>query len=361
MSNITDSALDKVDQIVEERGIDEALDYLQESLKTRKRNKPEVLERLILKEIDLSVKYLNRKHIKDDLSYFRNIMQYENIKILERVLRYFRDSIEEKFHQVETKINGTVKIEDVETGYFGEDLMLQAFQSDTDLDNYDKLGPCIKFMIEGYEIILEVLRSNSTMFPLYNSTAEHSMDFCVKHNRKFEFKKITDTLSKHLKNIFTQRPENLTHIPHPVFIEDNECFNYLLDLRTKALEYTLKLNNWSDSLKIIKDIRELDKYRRSKNCEGLKLHQKAKFLEKNCELFKKAKFYLFYAGSLCSADRKFKGWKKRNNEHKALYANRIILAYLMIPLDDSASNFKPIGFNILRDQNLNKSKEFHKY
>eukprot|EP00344_Euplotes_crassus_P000376 CAMPEP_0197014372 /NCGR_PEP_ID=MMETSP1380-20130617/70087_1 /TAXON_ID=5936 /ORGANISM="Euplotes crassus, Strain CT5" /LENGTH=64 /DNA_ID=CAMNT_0042439367 /DNA_START=96 /DNA_END=286 /DNA_ORIENTATION=+ len=63
------------------------------------------------------------------------------------------------------------------------------------------------------------------MFNLYNTTAEHSMNFCVEHNRKSEFKKITDTLSKHLKNIFTQKPENLKNIPHPIYIEDNDCFN----------------------------------------------------------------------------------------------------------------------------------------
>lgn len=361
MASTTDPAIIRVDEILAEKGIEEALDYLQEALKTRKKSQIGELELLITKEIDLSVAYLNRKHIKEDLSYFRNVTQYENGKVLEKVLTYFRDAVEQKFQAIEKDIKGKVNIEDVETGYIAEDLLLRAFEDEQELENQDKLGPCIKFMMEGYEIILDVLRSNSTMFNLYNTTAEHSMAFCVKNNRKSEFKKITDTLSKHLKNIFTQKPETLKNIPNPIYIEHKESFEHLLTLRLEALNYTLKLDNWSDSLKIIKDIKELDKFRRSMNFDGLKPFQKASFLEKAAELFKKAKFYLFYAGSLCSADKKYRGWKARDDTHKANFADRIVLAYLMIPLDDNASNFKPIGFNILRDTHSNNRKEFYKY
>lgn len=183
----------------------------------------------------------------------------------------------------------------------------------------------------------------------------------MNNNRKNEFKRITDTLSKHLKNILTQKPELLKNIPHPIYLEDATCFEKFLELRMKALEYSLKLDNWSDALKIINDIKDIDKYRKTKKYNGLTPQQKAGFLDSIAELFKKARFYVFYAGALCSADKKYRAWKKRTDEHRSYYADKIILAYLMIPLDDNLSNFKQIGFNILDDFENNKVKEFQRY
>jgi translation initiation factor 3 subunit A len=257
-----DASIIRIDEIIQEKSLDEALDYLQDVLRTRKKANPEELEKLMIKEIDLSIEYLNRKHLKDDLSYYRNIMQHENGKTLEKVHKYLRDSIEAKFGQIKEGITGEVEVEDVDTVYLADDLMLLAFQSEEQWDNKDKLGPCIKFMVEAYEMILDVLRQNSTMLELYNSTAIHCMDFCLQNHRKNEFKKISDTLSKHLKHILTQKLDNLRNIPHPVFIEEQSCFDRILDLRMKALDYALKLDNWSDSLKIIKDIRDLDMHRK---------------------------------------------------------------------------------------------------
>jgi len=356
-----DANIVRVDELIQEKSLEEALDYLQEVLRTRKRASPEELEKLMIKEIDLSIKYLNKRHLKDDLSYYRNIMQHENGKTLEKVHRYLRDSIEAKFNSIKSGIQSDIEIEDVDTVVLADDLMLLAFESEEQWDNKDKLGPCIKFMVESYEMILDVLRQNSTMFELYNSTAIHCMEFCLKNNRKNEFKRITDTLSKHMKNILNQKQEALKNIPHPVYIEDQHCFDKMLELRMKALDCALKIDNWSDSLKIIKDIRDLDKFRKGKKYNGLSPDKKALFLDNIAELFKKAKFHLFYSATLCSSDKKYKSWKKRTDEHRKIYADKIILSFLMIPLDGNSSNFKDIGFNILSENEQSKGKEFLKY
>lgn len=356
-----DATIERVDEIIQEKNVDEALNFIQESLRTKKRASPEELEKLMIKEIDLSVKYLNKRILKEDLSYYRNIMQHENSKTLEKVHRYLKETIEGKFKQIKSSIKEEIEIEEVETGYLADDLMLLAFQSEEQWENKDQLGPCIKFMIESYEIILDVLRQNSTMLNLYNTTATHCMEFCIDNNRKFEFKKITDTLSKHLRNILNQKAEALKNIPHPVYIEDNNCFEKILELRMKALEFALRIDNWSDALKVIKDIRDLDKYRRTRKYNGLAPNQKAMYLDSIADLFKKAKFYLFYAGALCSADKKYRSWKRRTEEHRSMYANKIVLAYLMIPLDDRLSNFKEIGFNILSEDEQSKGSDFLRF
>uniref|UniRef100_A0A7S3JIY1 eIF3a PCI domain-containing protein n=1 Tax=Euplotes harpa TaxID=151035 RepID=A0A7S3JIY1_9SPIT len=264
--------------------------------------------------------------------------------------------------------------------------MLQAFQSEEQWENKDKIGPCIKFLVESYEIILDVLRQNSMLLAFYNSTAIHCMEFCVKNNRKNEFKRITDTLSKHLKHILsTKKAEVQKNIPHPVLISDNLSFEKILELRLKTLEFCLKIGNWSDGLKTVKDIKEIDKVRKASKYKGLNLINKAIFLELIAELFKEAKYYLFYSATLCSADRKYRTCKKKDEDIKRAmrleenqniviqnpytdkipsqrtYADKIILSYLMIPLDKRVSNFKEIGFNILTEEAEAKSKNFLKF
>lgn len=43
------------------------------------------------------------------------------------------------------------------------------------------------------------------------------------------------------------------------------------------------------------------------------------------------------------------------------YADRIVLSFLTIPLDERISNFKEIGFNILNEEKRDKSEEFLKF
>lgn len=286
----------RVDEVFEEKGVEAALDYIQETLKSKRNAKPEELERLMIKEIDLSVQHLNKKNLKDDLSYYRNIMQHNNSKSLELVHKYLRDSIEAKYENIMSGIHGVVEIEDDEESYcLADDLMLNAFQSEEQWDNKDKLDPCIKFMIESYIIILDVLRQNSILLGLYNSTAAHCMEFCWKNNKKNEFKRITDTLSKHLKHILDINKEtNLKGIPHPILIQENESFEKILELRIITLQYCLKINNWSDAMKTVKDIKEIDKARKKTNStgsskKGLNILQNAILLDLIAEMFNKAK------------------------------------------------------------------------
>lgn len=303
--NATYPSVLRADEIFEEKGIDATLDYLQETLRSKRNAKPEELERLMIKEIDLSIKYLNRKNLKDDLSYYRNIMQHDNSKSLELVHKYLRDSIEAKYENIKSGINGVIEIEDDEESYcLADDLMLNAFQSEEQWENKDKLDPCIKFMIESYIIILDVLRQNSILLGLYNSTAIHCMEFCFKNNKKNEFKRITDTISKHLKHILdTNKDTNFKGIPHPVLIQENDCFERILELRIITLQYCLKINNWSDAMKTVKDIKAIDKARKKTNSsvnsrKGLNVLQNAVLLDLIAEMFNKAKCSLFYSATL---------------------------------------------------------------
>ena len=350
----------------------------------------------MIKEIDLSVQYLNRRTLKDDLSYYRNIMQHDNNKSLEMVHKYLRDTIEAKYESIKSGIKEVIELEDDEDTYcLADDLMLLAFQSEEQWENKDKLDPCIKFMIESYIIILDVLRQNSVLLSLYNSTAIHCMDFCFKNNKKNEFKRITDTLSKHLKQILeTNKESNLKGIPHPVLIHENDSFEKILELRVITLQYCLRINNWSDAMKTVKDIKEIDKVRKKTGSDrvikkGLNILQNAILLDLIAEMYSKAKWSLFYSATLCSADKKFRILRRRTDDNRRIrnedsetstvisddvlslseymipsakdYADRIILSFLTIPLDERISNYREIGFNILNEDRRDKSEDFAKF
>ena len=277
-------------------------------------------------------------------------MQHTNTKTIEKCHRRFRDAIEDKVTSIIQTMDKNIEIEEVDTVFSPDELMLQAFQTEEQWESKDKLGPSMKFMFEGYEIILDVLRQNSKLLEFYNETAMNYMNFCKQNNRKSEFKKITDVLSRHLKIIINQTDDDIKKIPNPVLISDVRSIEKVAELRIKALEISLEIDNWSDADKIIRDIKLIEKTNRT-----------SQFYDSMALLFKKARFYLFYAASLCSADQRYKYWKKRDDKHRQEYADKIIISYLMIPLANPWSNFKPINFNILNSSISSKQKEFSKY
>lgn len=231
--------------------------------------------------------------------------------------------------------------------------MLMAFEPEEQWDSKDKLGPVCKYMFEGYEIIMDVLRQNSQLLEFYNETAERWMAFCKEHNRKNDFKRVIDVLLKHLKIIETQTEDDIKKIPNPIIRTDTLNMTKVVDIRIKALKLSLNIDNWSDSFKIINQIKHIHS-----------VYRNPEFLSCIVSLFGKAKFYLFYSSALITLSKFYKDkaeYAEFYEGFKQDFANKLILAYLMIPFKNEHCNFTPFNFKILSsDQKLLKS-EFTKY
>ena len=56
-------------------------------------------------------------------------------------------------------------------------------------------------MWEAYRNSLDLLRNNKLVERLYQETAKMAMNFCVRHDRKNEFRRLSDQLRTHLNQI----------------------------------------------------------------------------------------------------------------------------------------------------------------
>jgi translation initiation factor 3 subunit A len=66
------------------------------------------------------------------------------------------------------------------------------------------LMPWVKFLWESYCQCLELLRTNSRVERLYHNIAQQAFKFCLKYQRKTEFRKLCDKLRNHLDLIVKQ-------------------------------------------------------------------------------------------------------------------------------------------------------------
>lgn len=103
-TSIVDATLEKVNELLYDFKHEEAITVIHDFLTSRKKAKPEDFEALMMKEIDLSVEYLDKNHIKNDMSHYRNMMQHTNTKTIEKCCRRFRDAIENKVNGVITAL-----------------------------------------------------------------------------------------------------------------------------------------------------------------------------------------------------------------------------------------------------------------
>lgn len=75
-------------------------------------------------------------------------------------------------------------------------LLLSAVSGEDAQDRTDRvlLTPWVKFLWESYRQCLELLRNNSRVERLYHDIAQQAFKFCLKYNRKTEFRKLCDNV-----------------------------------------------------------------------------------------------------------------------------------------------------------------------
>ena len=95
------------------------------------------------------------------------------------------------------------RIEDLEALLSPEDMMLGAVTGEGAQERADMeiLVPWIKFLWDAYRNCLDLLKNNKLVERLYQEIAKLAMEFCVKYDRKNEFRRLCDTIRTHLNNI----------------------------------------------------------------------------------------------------------------------------------------------------------------
>lgn len=124
--------------------------------------------------------------------------QLSNSESLQQVMEHFRDAIEGIFQKfiaaVPAQLIETVDIDN------DDDLVIYC-QDSTAITQEIELKNQIRQLIETYKIILENVRLNNKLEPIFVSTVEKWVGFCIKYKRKAEIKKLIDFQRSHLNKL----------------------------------------------------------------------------------------------------------------------------------------------------------------
>lgn len=184
-----------------------ALDTLQEVFRNKKWTytwSESVIEPIMFKYLDLCVE-LKKSHIaKEGLFQYRNMFQLVNVGSLENVIRGYLKMAEDRTEAAQQQSSQAVlDIDDLDDLATPESILMSAVCGEDAQDRSDRtiLLPWVKFLWESYCQCLELLRVNTHCEALYHDIARMAFSFCLKYNRKMEFRKLCEKLRKHLEDI----------------------------------------------------------------------------------------------------------------------------------------------------------------
>lgn len=96
------------------------------------------------------------------------------------------------------------------------------------------------------------------MLDFYNKTAKNIFNFCKKYHYRSEYKKFSDTLHSHYRQIiFSQKNIDTQKNPYPIRLEEEDILKKVLDLRYEQLKIALKMEEWSDAYRTSDNIYQL--------------------------------------------------------------------------------------------------------
>ncbi|CAG9760936.1 unnamed protein product [Ceutorhynchus assimilis] len=332
-----ENALKRANEFIEVGKPARALDTLQEVFRNKKwayNWSESVLEPIMFKYLDLCVE-LKKSHIaKEGLFQYRNMFQSVNVGSLENVIRgYLRMAEERTENAREQSAQAVIDIDDLDNLATPESILLSAVSGEDAQDRSDRtiLTPWVKFLWESYCQCLELLRTNAHVEHLYHDIARMAFQFCLKYNRKTEFRKLCDKLRKHLEDI-CKLPAQVANVS----MSKLETQQLNLETRLHQLDYAIQMELWQEAYKAIEDINNLMNL--SKKMPVPKTM--ANYYQKLAMVFWKAGNNLFHAAALFKLLQLSKEMKKNiTPEELQKMACRVLLATLSIPLPSAHPEF----------------------
>ncbi|XP_073969168.1 eukaryotic translation initiation factor 3 subunit a isoform X2 [Rhodnius prolixus] len=293
-----------------------------------------LLEPIMFKYLDLCVELKKSLIAKEGLFQYRNMFQSVNVGSLENVIRGYLRMAEEKTESArEQSQQAVIDIDDLDNLATPESILLSAVSGEDAQDRSDRtiLTPWVKFLWESYCQCLELLRTNAHCETLYHDIARMAFNFCLKYNRKTEFRKLCDKLRKHLEDI-SKLPVQVANVS----LNKQETQQYNLETRLVQLDSAIQMELWQEAYKAIEDIHGL--MNMSKKPPVTKTM--ANYYQKLAMVFWKAGYYLFHAAALFKLFLLSKDMKKNiTPEELQRMACCVLLATLSIPLPSAHPEF----------------------
>jgi len=332
-----ENAISKAEEFMKVGKPIRALDTLYDVIKSKKRNhqySEKLIEEIMKKYLELCVD-LKKSHVaKEGLFQYRNMCQSVNVASLAAVVQGYLTMAEKRTDSARQESVDKVEVDDLDILATPEMIMLSAVSGEGAQDRSDRtiLMPWVKFLWESYCQCLELLRTNSRVERLYHNIAQQAYKFCLKYQRKTEFRKLCDKLRNHLDLIIKQQNPTANHIN----LNNSETQQMNLETRLVQLDAAIQMELWQEAFKAVEDIHGL----MSLSKKVFQPKMMANYYQKLALVFWKSGNYLFHAAAVFKHFQLTREMKKNlSAEELARMASRVLAACLCVPLPSQHPEF----------------------
>ncbi|PPQ71387.1 hypothetical protein CVT24_012218 [Panaeolus cyanescens] len=214
------------------------------------------LEPIMHRFIELCVDMRKGRTAKEGLMQYKNIAQNTSVQSIESVITRFVNLADAKVREAQEKaaVKSAVDVDDLEASETPESILLGAVSGDQSKDRTDRalVTPWLKFLWESYRTSLETLKNNARLESIYQQIAQQAFKFCLKHQRKVEFRRLCETLRLHLANV-----AKYAHQSHSINLSDPDTLQHHLDTRFAQLNTSVELELWQEAFRSVEDVHNL--------------------------------------------------------------------------------------------------------
>ncbi|GLB42801.1 putative RNA-binding component of the eukaryotic translation initiation factor 3 (eIF-3) complex, which is involved in protein synthesis of a specialized repertoire of mRNAs and, together with other initiation factors, stimulates binding of mRNA and methionyl-tRNAi to the 40S ribosome [Lyophyllum shimeji] len=214
------------------------------------------LEPIMMRFVELCVDMRKGRTAKEGLMQYKNIAQNTSVQSIEAVITRFVQLADAKVREAQEKaaVKSAVDVDDLEASETPESILLGAVSGDQSKDRTDRalVTPWLKFLWESYRTSLETLKNNARLEAIYQQIAQQAFKFCLKHQRKVEFRRLCETLRLHLSNV-----AKYANQPHSINLSDADTLQHHLDTRFAQLNTSVELELWQEAFRSVEDVHNL--------------------------------------------------------------------------------------------------------
>ncbi|KAL4265777.1 translation initiation factor 3 subunit A [Pleurotus pulmonarius] len=214
------------------------------------------LEPIMHRFVELCVEMRKGRTAKEGLMQYKNIAQNTSVQSIENVITRFVELADKKVREAQEKaaIKVALDVDDLEASETPESILLGAVSGDQSKDRTDRalVTPWLKFLWESYRTSLETLKNNARLETIYQQIAQQAFKFCLKYQRKVEFRRLCETLRLHLANV-----GKYSHQPHSINLSDADTLQHHLDTRFAQLNTSVELELWQEAFRSVEDVHNL--------------------------------------------------------------------------------------------------------
>ncbi|KAJ7726286.1 hypothetical protein DFH07DRAFT_906601 [Mycena maculata] len=306
------------------------------------------LEPIMHRFVELCVDMRKGRTAKEGLMQYKNIAQNTSVQSIEAVITRFVQLADQKVREAQEKaaVKVAVDVDDLEASETPESILLGAVSGDQSKDRTDRalVTPWLKFLWESYRTSLETLKNNARLEVIYQTIAQQAFKFCLKHQRKVEFRRLCETLRLHLSNV-----AKYSHQPHSINLSDPDTLQHHLDTRFAQLNTSVELELWQEAFRSVEDVHNLLTMAKKAPRPAMM----ANYYEKLTRIFLMSGNALYHAAAWGRYNTVYSPTSKSHEDLERL-AGQVLVSALAVPVGLASAQEEPAKARLTALLGLNK-------